>query len=201
MKRERGKKSFSNTKITPKISGKNCLVCVSPSTMTKVVEHKNMIARRLWCMCVQTIKYYCIKFTATNQIDCPFTMQSAILFFTFFFVCRSEFYCLKFEFQIRKEIITTMLRVEKRLKCLWVCWIFNHSKTNSVFHSCCCCCLSNKRLNKKIYAILYTQTIIFGKFPSIIVNNTELLKAPTPPQFNDNSIKFDGNKVPETHNA
>lgn len=42
---------------------------------------------------------------------------------------------------------------------------------------------------------LHTQTIIFGKFPSIIVNNTELLKAPTPPQSNDNSIKFDGNNA------
>lgn len=48
---------------------------------------------------------------------------------------------------------------------------------------------------------LHTQTIISEKFPSIIVNNTELFKAPTPPQTNDNSIKFDGNKVRQTHNT
>lgn len=126
--------------------------------------------------------------------DCPFPMQSAMSFFTFF-VSRSEFDCLKFEFQIGNEMYNYNVACPKRLKCLWVCWIFNHSKMSLVFTAPAVVVVVFQTNDCE----LHTQTIIFGKFPSIIVNDTELLKAPTPPQFNDNSIKFDGNKVRETH--
>lgn len=47
----------------------------------------------------------------------------------------------------------------------------------------------------KIYAITHANHNFWKISINKIVNNTELLKAPTPPQSNDNSIKFDGNNA------